>query len=136
MHAHSSSSKVRHRLVIFLITCAVLWTQFFGLGHAINHGWTPTAVSSALIQENDQGGLGQLSLAIGVSDKSQPNSSITHNCFAWDSCSLTTAVFLTTQIQFASSLVFFLLPPIFLPNFSYKLPQYFLSRAPPQLLSR
>lgn len=145
MRAYPSTNSLQ-RLVIFIITCCVLWIQFFGLNHSINHAWN-TSASSLAIGSNSLGNSGitqesmldefvQFGITADLSDNSQSNPSINHNCFAWDSCSLSAAVFLSNQIQFVSSLIFFIRAPKPLPNFSYKLPQYFLSRAPPQLPSR
>lgn len=133
MNAHPSSTNSLHRLVILIITCALLWTQFLGLKHSISHSWSPIAANADLAQTSPKDTFGQQIQKF--SGKGLSNSSISHNCLAWDACSLTTAVFLSTLVQFTSSLVFFLSPPKFLPNFSYKLPRYFFSRAPPKLHS-
>ena len=141
MRALPSTNSLQ-RLVIFIITCCVLWTQFFGLNHSINHAWNSTAIFSAtpsisgISEQSRVDELTQKEVAADFADNSQSNSSTNHNCFAWDSCSLTTAVFLFNQIQFVNSLIFFIRAPKPLPIFSHKLPQYFLSRAPPQLPSR
>ena len=137
MSVHPSSSNASQRLVIFIITCALLWTQFFGLNHSIHHSWKATTVALALTQQSlNEGDFTQQGLNIGLSNKSSPNTSSNHNCFAWDSCSLNTAVFLSNQLQLTSFFVFFLSPLKSLPSFSYQLTQYFLSRAPPKLTTR
>ena len=136
MNAHPLRSKLPHQLVIFIITWAVLWTQFFGLNHAINHSWSANYAASPLSQKNSQDRVAKADTFFEVSDQGQSNSSITHNCFALDSCSLSIAVFFLNQEQFTNSLISFSNVSKLLTRLSSKPIPFFLSRAPPKLLAR
>jgi hypothetical protein len=134
MKAHPYRSIRLNQLVMFIITCAVLWTQFFGLSHTINHGWNATYPPTSLNHKNSTDRLTQIDAPIDVSDNSPANSPVKHNCFAWDSCSLSSAVFLSGQTQFTNTLLSFCSITKPLTRLSSKLTQFFLSRAPPNLL--
>ena len=126
-----------NRLVIFIITLALLWTQFFGLSHSVHHGYASVkTVSSSTSYQNStdlqvkQGRLG------GLTSNIPSNSSLSHNCLALDACSLATAVFIANQVPLITAPVFFFNTLITPREFYEKLYWNFLSRAPPSIFSR
>jgi hypothetical protein len=126
-----------NRLVIFIITLALLWTQFFGLSHSVHHGYASakTASSSTSYQNSTDLQVEQSRLG-GLTGNIPPNSSLNHNCLALDACSLATAVFIAFQAPLITALVFFFNTLITPREFYKKLYWNFLSRAPPSISSR
>jgi hypothetical protein len=126
-----------NRLVIFIITLALLWTQFFGLSHSVHHGYaSATAATSSTSYLNSADLQVEQSRLGGLTSNIPSNSSLSHNCLALEACSLATAVFISIQISLITALVFFFNILITPRKFCKKLYWNFLSRAPPSISSR
>ena len=130
-------SFVANRLVIFLITLTLLWTQFFGLSHSVHHGFaSAVAASSSISNQNDADSQLAKSILNGFTSNNSSNPSQSHNCFALDACSLASAVFISIHLSLVTSVVFFYRHLITFHGLYNKLYWNFLSRAPPTNISR
>jgi hypothetical protein len=137
MNVLRSLSFVANRLVIFLITLTLLWTQFFGLSHSVHHGFASAVASSSSINNQNSADF-QLAQST-LNGFTSNNSSIpfqSHNCLALDACSLASAVFISIHLSLVTSVVFFYRPLITFHSLHTKLYWNFLSRAPPTNISR
>jgi hypothetical protein len=126
-----------NRLVIFIITLTLLWTQFFGLSHSVHHGYASAMAASSNTSNQNSADLqlGQSTLN-GFTSNNPSNPSLSHNCLALDACSLATAVFNSIQVSLVTSVIFFYRPLITSHGLHTKLYWNFLSRAPPTNTSR
>lgn len=125
-------SRARNRIVISIITLALLWTQFLGLSHSVLHGYKSAVAfsTSASYQESKDLQLEQ-SLVGVFSENNSSNPSVNHHCSAWDACTLAVAVPISNQVSLVTAVVFFFTPLITRRELHQKLYWNFLSRAPP-----
>jgi hypothetical protein len=127
-------SRAHNRIVISIITLALLWVQFLGLSHSVLHGYKSAVAFSTNTSYEEPKDLKFEQRPVGVfSENNSPNTAPNHHCSAWDACTLAAAVPITNQVSLVTALVFFFTPLITHRELHKKLYWNFLSRAPPSI---
>ena len=129
------NSSLFTRQVILIITLAMLWVQNIGLNHSIQHHLTTTVLSGNINKldfstASNDGTVGLSSKKQSLfSNSSNPSSS--HHCQAWESSTVSTAIFTNQLTELDIHFLFFLRASFELAIISQKFFPSFLSRAPP-----
>jgi hypothetical protein len=127
-------SRAHNRIVISIITLALLWVQFLGLSHSVLHGYKSAVAFSTSNSYQDSKDLQLEQSLVGVfSENNAPNPALNHHCSAWDACTLAVAVPIANQVTLVTALVFFFTLLITHRELHKKLYWNFLSRAPPSI---